>query len=76
MTDTMRPPRHMEPLVPTTAMGSRGGAVNEIGTTVVEATIAAHWELGPGSLEIVHEVILARELQDRELEKRDPRSIP
>jgi len=40
---------------------------NEIGTIVVDAAIAVHRELGPGLLETVYEVVLARELQDRGL---------
>ena len=40
---------------------------NEIGTIVVECAIAVHRELGPGLLETVYEVVLARELQDRGL---------
>jgi GxxExxY protein len=40
---------------------------NEIGTIVVHAAIAVHRELGPGLLETVYEVVLAGELQDREL---------
>ena len=40
---------------------------NEIGTRVIEAAIAVHRELGPGLLETVCEVILARELADRGL---------
>jgi len=40
---------------------------NEIGTVVVESAIAVHRELGPGLLETVYEVVLARELQDRGL---------
>jgi GxxExxY protein len=40
---------------------------NEIGTTVVDAAIAVHRALGPGLLETVYEVVLARELQDRGL---------
>ena len=35
---------------------------NEIGTQVIEAAIAVHRELGPGLLETVYEVVLAREL--------------
>ncbi len=40
---------------------------NEIGTMVIEAAIAVHRELGPGLLETVYEIILARELADRGL---------
>ena len=39
----------------------------KIGTIVVESAIAVHRELGPGLLETVYEVILARELADRGL---------
>jgi GxxExxY protein len=37
---------------------------NEIGTRVLQAAINVHRELGPGLLETVYEVILARELSD------------
>ena len=37
---------------------------NNIGTQVLEAAINVHRELGPGLLETVYEVILARELSD------------
>jgi GxxExxY protein len=37
---------------------------NEIGTRVIEGAICVHRELGPGLLEIVYEVSLARELVD------------
>ena len=47
---------------------------NEIGTKVVEAAIAVHRELGPGLMETVYEVVLARELQDRGL--KVDRQIP
>ena len=40
---------------------------NEIGTKLLEAAIHIHRELGPGLLETVYEVILARELSDRGL---------
>ena len=40
---------------------------NEIGTLVIEAAIAVHRELGPGLLETVYEIVLARELQERSL---------
>ncbi len=35
---------------------------NEIGTIVIESAIAIHRELGPGLLETVYEIALAREL--------------
>jgi GxxExxY protein len=37
---------------------------NDIGTQVLKAAINVHRELGPGLLESVYEVILARELSD------------
>lgn len=40
---------------------------NEIRTVVIESAIAVHRELGPGLLETVYEVVLARELRDRGL---------
>ncbi|MDZ4702035.1 MAG: GxxExxY protein [Rhodothermales bacterium] len=40
---------------------------NEIGTLVIAAAIDVHRELGPGLLESVYEVVLARELSDRGL---------
>ena len=40
---------------------------NQIGTIVIEAAITVHRELGPGLLETVYEVILARELSERGL---------
>jgi len=40
---------------------------NEVGTIVIESAIAVHRELGPGLLETVYEIVLARELQDRGL---------
>jgi len=47
---------------------------NEIGTIVVESAITVHRELGPGLLETVYEVILARELEERGL--RIQRQVP
>ena len=47
---------------------------NEIGTKLLEAAIHIHRELGPGLLEAVYEVILARELSDRGL--RVQRQVP
>ena len=49
---------------------------NEIGRKVVDAAIAVHRELGPGLLEIVYEVILARELQERGLRVERQVSVP
>jgi GxxExxY protein len=40
---------------------------NEIGTIVIDAAITVHRELGPGLLETVYEIVLARELQNRGL---------
>lgn len=47
---------------------------NEIGTKVIEAAICTHRELGPGLLETVYEMILAREIADRGL--KVDRQIP
>jgi GxxExxY protein len=47
---------------------------NEIGRIVVDTAIAVHWELGPGLLEAVYEVILTRELSERGLKVE--RQIP
>jgi GxxExxY protein len=49
---------------------------NEIGTMVIESAIAVHQELGPGLLETVYEVVLARELQDRGLQVERQVSVP
>lgn len=49
---------------------------NEIGTVVVEVATQIHRELGPGLLESVYEVILARELSERGLEVRRQVPIP
>ena len=50
---------------------------NDIGTIVVDCAITVHRELGPGLLENVYEIALARELQDRGLkvERQVPVSI-
>ena len=40
---------------------------NEIGRIVVDSAIAIHKDLGPGLLESVYEVVLARELAERRL---------
>lgn len=49
---------------------------NEIGTMIVESAITIHRELGPGLLETVYEVVLARELRDRGLSVERQRAIP
>lgn len=41
---------------------------NEIGTVVIEDAVQVHHELGPGLLETVYEIVLARCLADRGLE--------
>jgi GxxExxY protein len=62
--------------------GSRRGAEaqriaeNEIGTRVIEAAIAVHLELGPGLLETVYEVVLAREPAERELRGERQNPVP
>ena len=40
---------------------------NEIGTAIVDSAVHLHRDLGPGLLETVYEVILARELEERGL---------
>lgn len=47
---------------------------NEIGKVVVDCAVRLHMELGPGLLETVYEVILARMLQDSGL--RVERQVP
>ncbi len=47
---------------------------NAIGKEVVDAAVKVHRELGPGLLETVYEVVLARELQRRGL--RVERQVP
>jgi GxxExxY protein len=49
---------------------------NEIGTIVVDCAIAVHRELGPGLLETVYEIVLARELQDRGLKVERQVPVP
>ena len=49
---------------------------NQIGRIVVDAAISVHRELGPGLLETVYEVVLARELRERGLEVERQRPIP
>jgi GxxExxY protein len=40
---------------------------NEIGKIVVDTALTLHKELGPGLLELVYEVLMTYELQDRDL---------
>jgi len=47
---------------------------NEIGKIIVDAALAVHRELGPGLLELVYEVILAHELEQRGLKVQ--RQVP
>jgi GxxExxY protein len=49
---------------------------NDIGTQVLEAAITVHRELGPGLLETVYEVVLARELSDHGLKVERQVSVP
>jgi len=49
---------------------------NELGTIVIEAAITVHRDLGPGLLETVYEVILARELSDRGLKVERQVPVP
>lgn len=49
---------------------------NEIGTLVVESAMAVHRGLGPGLLETVYEVVLARELQQRGLRVERQVAVP
>lgn len=49
---------------------------NEIGKIVVDASIKVHRELGPGLLELVYEVALSHELQNRELQVRRQVPVP
>jgi len=45
---------------------------NGIGKEVVDAAVQVHRELGPGLLETVYEVVLARELERRGLTRGTP----
>ena len=49
---------------------------NEIGTIILEEAIGLHRELGPGLLESVYEIVLARCLTDRGLKVRRQVSVP
>lgn len=49
---------------------------NEIGTIIVEESIYIHRSLGPGLLETVYEVILARRLEKRGLSVIRQKAVP
>jgi GxxExxY protein len=49
---------------------------NEIGRIVVDSAVRLHKELGPGLLESVYEVLLARELESAGLEVRRQVPVP
>jgi GxxExxY protein len=49
---------------------------NEIGTKIIESAIGVHRELGPGLLETVYEVVLARELLNLGLEVERQVPVP
>lgn len=49
---------------------------NAIGKQLVDAAVQIHRELGPGLLETVYEVVLARELESRGLRVRRQVSVP
>ena len=49
---------------------------NQIGTAVVDSAVRLHQALGPGLLEVVSEVTLARELQKRGLRVERQVAVP
>jgi len=49
---------------------------NQVGTLVIDAAISIHRGLGPGLLETVYEVVLARELSDRGLKVERQVPVP
>lgn len=49
---------------------------NQIGKEVVDAAVKVHRELGPGLLETVYEVVLAKELQARGLKVERQVPVP
>ena len=51
-------------------------AENEIGREVVDSAVMVHRELGPGLLETVSEVVLARELEGRDLSVERQAKVP
>src|SRR5579859_1727723 len=48
---------------------------NAIGYEVMDATVRVHRELGPGLLESVYEVVLAKELECRGMRVEFPRDL-
>ena len=49
---------------------------NEIGTVIVDSAVRLHQDLGPGLLETVYEVILAKKLEERGLSVRRQVAVP
>ena len=49
---------------------------NAIGTEIVDCAVHLHQDLGPGLLETVYEVILARKLQTRGLSVQRQVKVP
>ncbi|MDD2520811.1 MAG: GxxExxY protein [Kiritimatiellae bacterium] len=49
---------------------------NEIGKIAVDSAVQIHRELGPGLLETVYEIVLARELERRGLKIQRQVSVP
>jgi GxxExxY protein len=49
---------------------------NQIGKIIVDCSVKLHKELGPGLLETVYEVLLAHELESRNLKVKRQVSIP
>ncbi|MDA8138492.1 MAG: GxxExxY protein [Desulfobacteraceae bacterium] len=47
---------------------------NQIGTIIIDAAVAVHRELGPGLLELVYEVALCKELNERDI--KTDRQVP
>ena len=48
---------------------------NELGTVIVDCAVRLHRDLGPGLLETVYEVTLARKLEKRGLSVQRPIAI-
>lgn len=58
------------------AEDTTGGSENAIARVIVDACFHIHTRLGPGLLESVYEVVLARDLARRGLEVRRQVSVP